>query len=273
MSFIFLQEIDELNFGHAIRQDTWNGRNTRPEQVDLRFSLTPDPREGMRWEKVNNERDRVQRMSDCLNRVCVLNVTHKLSGCERFLHPLMSRSEIINKCWQVPKNCLRDHVFGLLVEHLGIGEHHAAAHLLIQVPQDVIDGFPDLGVIQCHTCREQPRLWKTAKRTKTPNTNRQVFVKAKCPDLSVLLPPQLEFCWGRFFSSSVCSQKAKWPLCLAWVVHHLSAAGYRLWRGTPSGRCSFSRHTSENKQKMHFLIALGYMCLYGFKHNSIFIIL
>lgn len=222
-----------------------------------------------------------KRMSDYLNRVCVLNVTHKLSGCERFLHPLMLHSEINNRWWQVRKNCLRDHVFWLLVEHLGIGEHHAAAHLLIQVPQDVINGFPDLGIIQCHTCREQhkqPRLWKTEKRTTTTNTNRQVFVIAKCPDLSVLLPPQLEFCWGRFFSSSVCSQKAKWPLCLAWVVHHLSAAGYRLWRGMLSGRCSFSRYTSENKQNMHFLIAGSHLRRsFGlnvwFKHNSIFIIL
>lgn len=87
--------------------------------------------------------------------VCLLNMTHMSSGCELFLHPLMLRLKI-NYSWrQARKSCLRDHVFGFLVEHLGVGEHHAAAHLLIQVPQDVINGFPDLGVIQCHTCREQ----------------------------------------------------------------------------------------------------------------------
>ncbi len=36
------QEIDELNFGQAIWQDTGNGSNTRPEQINLWFSLTPD---------------------------------------------------------------------------------------------------------------------------------------------------------------------------------------------------------------------------------------
>lgn len=76
-----------------------------------------------------------------------------LSGCE--LSPLMLHSEVNNRWRQTRNSCLRDHVLRFLVKHLGIGEHHAAAHLFVQVPQDVINGLPDLGVIQCHTCRER----------------------------------------------------------------------------------------------------------------------
>lgn len=50
-------------------------------------------------------------------------------------------------------NHARDHVLWFFVEHLDTGEHHAAAHLLVQVSQDVVQGLSHLGVVQGHTWR------------------------------------------------------------------------------------------------------------------------
>lgn len=47
------QKINELNFGQAIWQDTWDGCNAGSKEVDLWLSLTPNPRhrENMRKQK------------------------------------------------------------------------------------------------------------------------------------------------------------------------------------------------------------------------------
>lgn len=38
------QKINELNFGQAIWQDTWDGCNAGSKEVDLWLSFTPKPR-------------------------------------------------------------------------------------------------------------------------------------------------------------------------------------------------------------------------------------
>lgn len=52
---------------------------------------------------------------------------------------------------------IRDHILWLFVEHLDACEHHATTHLLIQVPQDVVQSFSHLGVVQGHACGEPDR--------------------------------------------------------------------------------------------------------------------
>lgn len=47
---------------------------------------------------------------------------------------------------------IRDHILWLFVEHLDACEHHATTHLLVQVPQDVVQSFSHLGVVQGHAC-------------------------------------------------------------------------------------------------------------------------
>lgn len=47
---------------------------------------------------------------------------------------------------------IRDHVLGLLVQHLSVRHHHAASHLLVQVPEDVVNGLTHVIIILGHPC-------------------------------------------------------------------------------------------------------------------------
>lgn len=66
-------------------------------------------------------------------------------------HPELQKLQREEGC----QSYIRDHVLWFLVEHLDTGEHHAAAHLFVQVPQDVVQSFSYLGVVQRHAFREQ----------------------------------------------------------------------------------------------------------------------
>lgn len=46
---------------------------------------------------------------------------------------------------------LRDHVLRLFVQHLSIGHHHASAHLLVQVSENVVNSLSDVKIILRHT--------------------------------------------------------------------------------------------------------------------------
>lgn len=195
------QQVDELRFWHGVWQDAGDGSHTRPEQVDFRFPFTT----------VRERRKNIQPFS---------------------LWKLQERWDAWQLVQMAAGNHARDHVLWFFVEHLDTGEHHAAAHLLVQVSQDVVQWLSHLGVVQGHACGEENGYLKTTF------VSQSLKCKRKQTDRWVWPPLRWAFCSGRFSSFSASCQRAEWLQYWAWEALRPSAAKHLRWPGMPAGLCS-----------------------------------
>lgn len=82
---------------------------------------------------------------------------------------------------------VRYHVFGLLIGHLYIGHAHGAAHFLVQVSQDVVQGLSDLRVVQWHACKHPEKTLESEKKYKRFCSKRKVLRTRPTYDLRFLI--------------------------------------------------------------------------------------